>query len=253
MTVTRETKRRGDIEWHAYGCDEHDVSGYPGCTTMLGKKDKGYPFQQWLKRQGGLAAIRNLDALPSMVATSGEDATTKFLAAAADKLRDDAGDRGTRIHACADKMWTRQPFTADPDILVDVEHLRDWANHRKPKVIASEFMVISETHRYGATGDLLIETDLREWGKPNERATILIDVKTSKAAYAETALQLAAIRWADHGEAPVETATHYGVLHVRPGGTVLIPYDVTEREFAAFLACANLYYWDRDRAKEIKS
>jgi len=253
MSITRETKKRGDIEWHAYNCAEHGAQDFPGCTTMLGKKDKGYPFQQWLKRQGALAAIRNLAALSQMVETSGEEATTKFLAAAADKLRDDAGDRGTRIHDCADKMWTRQPFQPEPDILPDVEHLRDWANDRKPKVLASEFMVISEKHGYGATGDLLIETDLREWGKPKERATILIDVKTSKAAYAETALQLAAIRWADHSEAPIEKATHYGVLHVRPGGTVLIPYDVTEREFAAFLACADLYYWDKTRAKGIKA
>jgi hypothetical protein len=253
MTITRETKRRGDIEWHAYHCDEHGAEGFPGCTTMIGKKDKGFPFQTWLKRQGALAALKNMEALHAMVETSGEEATTKFLAAAADKLRDDAGDRGTRIHDCADKMWQREPFKPEPDIFVDVEHLRDWANGRKPKVLASEFAVISETHRYGATGDLLIETDLREWGKPKERATILIDVKTSKAAYAETALQLAAIRWADHSEAPIEKATHFGVLHVRPERTVLIPYDVTARDFDAFLACADLYYWDKTRAKEVKA
>ena len=143
------------------------------------------------------------------------------------------------------------------DIGPSVEGFRKWANDRKPVVKASEFMVISETHRYGATGDLVMVIDLREWGRPGEKGLVLADAKTGYLADT-IALQLAAIRWADHAGTPegiyrVPQATHFAALAVRPEGTELVPYDVTEAEFAAFLACRDLYEWDKKRSRKVKS
>jgi hypothetical protein len=237
--ITRETKRRGDIEWHAYGCDEHDVSDLPGATTLIGRKNVP-TLNNWLKAQGARAALRNLPALSQMVETSGEDAVVRFLAAAADKLRDDAGNRGTRVHAALDAIVKREPFETTEDIAGYVEGARKWLNDRKPTIVASEFMVVSESQRYGATGDLACVLDGEPW---------LLDWKTSKGVYETTALQLAAISRADHGAPP---ATRFGVLHVRADVTELVPFDVTDREWQAFLACRDLFEWDRTRAKEVK-
>lgn len=247
--IVRETKRRGEIEWHAYRCLPHLTGDLPGCTTIIGKKAKGFQFENWLKKQGARAALKNLPALSQMVETSGEDAVIRFLATAADKLRDDAGDVGTRVHAAIEAIVRRQPFEIDDDIGPSVEGFRKWANDRRPKVIAAEFTVVSESERYGATGDLACVLDGELW---------LIDNKTSTGVYETTALQLAAIRWADHAGTPdgvyaVPQATRFGVLHVRPEGTELVPFDVRpDTEFRAFLACRDLYEWDRTRAKAVK-
>lgn len=247
--VVRETKRRGEIEWHAYSCGIHGVTDLPGCTTIINQKSKP-GLETWFKRQGALAAVRQVGAIPSLLETATEDAVVKMLASAADKLRDTAGDMGTRVHEAVEAIVRRQPFEITDDIGPSVEGFRKWANDRKPKVMAAEFMVISEKHRYGATGDLACILDEDLW---------LIDVKTSTGVYETTALQLAAIRWADHSGKPedakpyaVPQATRFGVLHVRPDGTQLVPFGVTEEDFGAFLACRTLYAWDRTRAKEVK-
>lgn len=255
--LTRETKRRGDIEWHAYHCHIHDCGGLPGCTTIINKKAKPQ-LERWFKKQGALAAIRNIEGLPKLLETIGEDALAEAMGKASDKLRDDKGDSGTRIHAVIEAIFKQRPYGVEDDIGASIEGFRKWANDRRPEIKASEFMVISETHRYGATGDAVLVTDLREWGLPHEKALILVDAKTGYLADT-IAYQFAAIRWADHAGVPddpkpyaVPPATHFAALAVRPDGTELVPYDVRpDTEFKAFLACRDLYEWDKTRAKEV--
>lgn len=255
--VVRETKRRGDIEWHAYSCGIHGVSDLPGCTTIIGKKDKPQ-LANWFKKQGALAAVRNIDGLPKLIETIGEDAVVEAMAKAADKLRDDKGDAGTRVHAVIEATFKRQPFEVDEDIAASVAGFEKWLHDRKPQVKGSEFTVVSETNRYGATADAAMVLDLREWGLPHEKALVLVDAKTGYLADT-IAYQFAAIRWADHAGLPddpkpyaVPPATHFAALAVRPDGTELVPYDVTEREFRAFLACRDLYEWDRERSRQVR-
>jgi hypothetical protein len=243
--IARLTKRRGDVEWHSYSCPDHGVADLPGATTLIGRK--AVPtLNQWFKAQGARAALRNLPALSQMVETSGEDAVVRFLAAAADKLRDDAGAVGTQVHAALDAVVTRRPFEMTDAIAGHVEGARRWLNDRRPEVMASEFMVVSESERYGATGDLLAVLDGQLW---------ILDWKTSKGVYETTALQLAAIARADHGEdgQPVPPATRFGVLHVRADGTELVPFDVGDFEWRALLACRDLFEWDKQRSRKVRA
>ncbi len=259
MTTTglvRETKRRGDIEWHAYSCFIHETVGLPGATTVMNQKAKP-ALNDWFKRQGALAAIRQVDALPSLLKTSTEDAVVRLLASAADKLRDDKGDVGTRVHAAIEKMVKREPFEITEDIAAHVEHVQRFLKDRQPVVKASEFMVVSETHRYGATGDLAWVIDLREWGLPHEKALVLTDAKTGYIG-GEIALQLAAQRFADHSGRPddpkvyaVPQATHFAAWSVRADGCELVPFDVRPADWEAFLACRTLYDWDKTRSREV--
>jgi hypothetical protein len=257
--LVRETKRAGDVEYHAYSCYIHGCLGCPGCTTVIGKKEKGFFFQRFLRRSGARAALELMDSLPQLVATTGMDAVVDMLANAANKKRDEKGDAGTRVHSVIEAIFKRQPFEVDEDIGASIAGFEKWVHDRKPEVKASEFMVISEEHRYGATGDAALVIDLREWGLPHERALVLVDAKTGYLADT-IAYQFAAIRWADHAGVPgdpkpyaVPQTTHFAALSVRPDGTELVPYDVRpDTEFRAFLACRYLYEWDKTRSKEVR-
>jgi hypothetical protein len=258
VSVTRVTKRRGEIEWHAYGCITHEVTDLPGATTIMNQKAKPF-LMNWMKKQGALAAIRNRDGLPTLLETIGEDAVVEAMAKAADKLRDDKGDTGTRAHAAIEALVKKQPVEITEDIGAHVEHFQRFLRDRQPVVKASEFMVISETHRYGATGDLAWVIDLREWGLPHEKALVMTDAKTGYIG-SEVAFQLAAQRRADHSGLPddpkiyaVPPATHFAALSVRADGCDLVPFDVQEDDWQGFLACKRLYDWDRTRSKKVMS
>ena len=67
------------------------------------------------------------------------------------------------------------------------------------------------------------------------------------------------IAYADHAGMPgsdkaykVPEFTRFAALSVKPEGTVLVPYDVTDAEFEAFLDCKGLYDWDRQRSRKVK-
>lgn len=255
--ITRVTKSRGNISWHAYQCSTHPDGEYPGATTMIGKKAKGYQFEDWLKRQGALAACRAVEALPAMLETSTEDAVVKMLAASADKLRDTAGARGTAIHAGIEHFFHKERIADctrhEPPCSPDIEGIKPalagfwrWVQEARPTEIATEFMVIDHGHRYAATGDLRCRIGDDRW---------LIDAKSSKWLSTDTCLQLAAIEWAEHGEddQPTPKADRFGVLHVRDDGTELVEYPVTrERDFRDFLHCADMYYADKERKRLLR-
>lgn len=259
--IQRVTKRRGNISWHQYTDDCEGFAGqaYPGATTIINKKANPF-LSEWFKREGARAVLQQADKLPDLMSGFTEDSLVKMFASSADKKRDDAGDRGTHIHAAIEHFLNKEKVADcaetgrhDPPCSPDIEYIRPalagfwkWVQATQPRIVATEFMVISHEHRYAATGDLAcwIGDDL--W---------LIDAKTSKGVYETTALQLAAIRFADHGEdgKPPPQATRFGVLHVRDDATELVPFDVRpDTEFGAFLACRDLYEWDKSRARVVK-
>jgi len=259
--IERVTKRRGNISWHEYQCDggrQHDpIFGVAGATTMIGKK-ANYFLNEWFKKEGARAVIQKADELPSLIESFTEDSLVKMFASSADKKRDDAGDRGTRIHAGIEHFFLKERIAEctrhDPPCPPDIEDIKPalagfwrWVQDTQPRIVATEFMVISHEHRYAATGDLACYIGDDLW---------IIDAKTSKGVYETTALQLAAIRWAEHGEdgKPPPQATKFGVLHVRDDATELVPFDVRpDTEWRAFLACRDLYEWDKTRARKVKA
>jgi hypothetical protein len=111
-------------------------------------------------------------------------------------------------------------------------------------------MVYSETYGYGGTADLAAVVDGVAW---------LIDIKTGAKIYGETSLQLAGLdraEWVGRPGDPkkygVPKVERYGVLHVTDAGAELVPYDVTDAEFEAFLALRQGWQWRNDRARVVK-
>ena len=235
-------------EKHRYSWNEG--AKVPGVTSVMKMLDKSGPLVGWAKRETAACAVRNLALLETMVRDGGPEAATKWLSAIPDYQRETAAETGTLVHALAEAIHRKIEIEVDATTEPFISSYLRWTAVYRPHILNAEYMVYSEAHRYGGTADLAAKINGETW---------LIDIKTGKAAYPETALQLAALHFADFAgrlddgrRYKVPAATRFGVLHIRPEQTELIPYGVTEADYGAFLACRELYDWTELRAPLVK-
>ena len=241
-------------ERHGYRwSDGITVTGtLPSVTTIIGIVDKSGPLIGWAKRITAEAAVDNRDQLATWMELGGRDGAISLLTKAASVKRDKAADVGTRVHALAESIARGVPVELTdeerPYLAAYQRFLADW----EPRYLAAEEMVVSLTHYYGGTFDAIVEMAGDTW---------LIDYKTSKGTYPETALQLSAYAGADFIGRPGDPKryefppiTAYGVLHLRPengGQYEVIPYNVTQATFNAFLYARRLYEWREGEAQTV--
>lgn len=113
-------------------------------------------------------------------------------------------------------------------------------DHYNPEFVASEFTVWSDKLDYAGTADLHLRIN---------GMNILVDTKTGQNIYPETAMQLAAIAFADvlidvnGSEAPVPSFDRYGILHLRPRSAKLAPVENIEAAFECFKALRVAFDW----------
>lgn len=253
----------------------------PGVTTVIKTLDKSGPLIGWAQRETAVAAVRNVSSLAAHIenhrmpdplcpiCTSAgatwngpSDAAVLWLKRMPGYQRDASADLGTRVHAKAEALARRARLAGTAEFLrtPEVEITPDeapfvtayilWKERSRAQIVNAEYMVYSESHRYGGTADAAFWIAGELW---------LGDYKTGSSVFPETALQLAGLHGADWAGVPGDSkkyalpkATRFGVLHIRPEGAELIPYDVGPQEFDAFLACRRLLAWTTDRAPLIK-
>ena len=238
-------------ETHGYVWnDGHKATAVlPSVTTIMGVLDKSGPLIGWAKRITAEAAVDNRDQMAGWVEMAGRDGAISLLTKAASVKRDKAADVGTRVHALAESIarGQRVELTEEerPFLTAYQRFLEEW----KPRYLAAEEMVVSLTHGYGGTFDAIVEMAGDTW---------MLDTKTSKGVYPETSLQLAAYSRADFIGRPgdgrrysIPPVTAHGVLHLRPEGYEVVPYDVTPYTFSAFLAAHALYEWRETEATKV--
>lgn len=232
---------------HVYRWNDGDP--LPSVTTILSIVDKSGPLVGWAKREVSNAAIRHLSTLQTMVETAGADSAARWLGTIPGYQRDTAADVGTQVHALAEALSKGQtvdvPADLGPYIVAYQRFLADW----RPTYLAAEEMVCSLPYRYAGTLDAIMEIRRETW---------LIDLKTSKGVYPETALQLAAYAHAGFiGRAGtsrrfrIPPINRFGVLHLRPEGYQLVPFAVTRDTFRVFLHALALYRWREEEGKTI--
>ena len=211
----------------------------PSVTTITKTLSTGDALVGWAKRETAACAVRNLDLLNRMVADGGPSAAQSWLQGIPDFQRDTAADLGSRVHALAEATVRGEEVELTEEERPFVESYQRWLAEIQPDFIALEEMVCSTTHGYAGTFDSIAWIDGERW---------LLDIKTGKAVYDETALQLVAYARADFIGRPGDATryslppvTRFGVIHVRPEKTRLVPFAVDERIWDGFLACLRLY------------
>ena len=122
-----------------------------------------------------------------------------------------------------------------------IEFVRYYTAKAGLRFIDSEFTVWSDTYGYAGTADLAMVLN---------DEYVLADTKTGKAAYPDTAMQLAPLAKADYiitpdGEAKtLYPFTKFAILHLRPMSYQLIPVYNIDEAFKAFLGLKAEFDWD---------
>ncbi len=215
------------------------------------------------------AAVRNAERVASIVAESPvvEDTlwahpAVAYLRAMPGYKKDAAAAGGTKLHAVAEAMGKgEKPDVDDATYPMAEQYYRGFIEKHRPQFHPDyiEFMVVSVEHEYAGTMELACRIGEDLW---------LLDVKTSTKdiglgprdfPYTETTLQLAAGHFADFVGKPddpkryaIPPATRFGVIAVTATECELVEYSVTPADFSTFLACRNVWGWNRDRRGEAK-
>jgi hypothetical protein len=236
MTIERRNYGRG----HGYKVDGRKM---PGVTTILGKTMPKEALINWAATTTANYAVDNWDDL-------GGQPPSKRLKALLDARfadRDQAANRGTDVHALAEKYISGEevdvPEALDGHVRAYEQFVRDF----DVTPVQVEFVVANRTVGYCGTVDLL--ADIK-----NRRA--LLDIKTSRSGiFAETALQLTAY---EHAEVYVDAAGHeqpmtdlgieqVAAIHVTADSYQLIPIQNRDEIWAYFRHLAWLYYRQEDQ------
>lgn len=220
----------------------------PGVTGILKVIDKP-AIVPWAQGMVAEAAIANRSQLEEWVKVGGVEGAVQLLRRAAETKRDAAANRGVTIHALAASIVQGQPVTIPEDIASTVMGYVKWIERFQPEFLAVEEMVFSYAHNYGGTLDVIAKIATEVW---------LLDLKSSKGIYPDSACQLSGYgeaefigRTGDPRQYVLPHIDQYGIVHVTPEGSELIPYDVTGAEFKAFLAARALHDWRANRSRSV--
>jgi hypothetical protein len=174
--------------------------------------------------------------------------------------RDKAADLGTRIHHRAEKMALLAPFAADPEVDPYARQLtlfwERWGVDLEQDIVAAEITFVHRRLGYAGTGDvmILLRTGSRRIKGLRTKQLWLLDYKTSatrpaSSVYPENAMQLAALRYAEHVLLPDDTdgqvppIQRTGVLNLRQRSHALVPMPGNRRTFRAFRGALETTKW----------
>jgi hypothetical protein len=220
MTLLRKETKWG----HNYRLDGKPV---PGVTTLI---SKGYPkpmLVNWAARTVAEYCADNFDLMRE-VRAQGRDELVDLLKGAHYRDRDKAAARGTDVHQLAEEILNGQEVEVPEHLQGFVDGYVAFIDRWKIDPIVTEKPCANRQWWYAGTFDAIVEIGAGQLkGK-----RLLLDWKTSKGVYGETAMQLAAYRHADFyaledgTEVQMPEVDGLGVVHVRPDGCDL--YEIQD-------------------------
>lgn len=226
---------------HRYKLDGLPVTGV---TTLIGGGVPKPALVLWAPRVVAewVTDAENRARLDELLAGDPADAIRE-LKGLPTKLRDEAGVRGTAVHALAESLIHGGEVEAPEDIAPFVEGYAAFLDQWQITPLLTERPCANRTDWYAGMFDLFATSPLLAGGKP-----IQIDLKTSRGVYGETALQTAAYAKAefymdengDEQELPEIAATY--VAHVTAEGTAIYELardrEQIDQHYQMFLAAA---------------
>ena len=238
--------RRNHGSGHVYYLDGERAPGVtailrqtpkPGLIDHAGKVTANYAIDHW-DELALLPISERLDALNR--ARSAELQT--------------AARRGTTVHRLAAALNAGEQVGVPEELAGHVDSYLDFLHRVDPMVVAIELVVASRSHRYCGTADLVADLGalLLDDGEQLDACRWLLDIKTSRGLYAESALQTCAYSRADvwldqSGRLRLMRdlgIKRCGVVHVRADGWDLRPVDAGDATWDYFLHLRWLYARD---------
>jgi hypothetical protein len=228
---TAPIKRIETAKGHHY----KDATGQrvPGVTTIIGDGVPKPALINWAANVTAEYAVDHWDEL----GTLGPAVRLKRLQGARYDAKDEAARRGIEVHRAAELLVAGKEVQVPDEIAGHVEAYARFLDEFDVEPVHVEFSAVSYRWGYAGTADLCCWLTLPERG----RVLTLDDLKTSRSGvFGETALQLAAYRYADKWIVdgveidPLEVAFCFGI-HVRGDGYDLIPVEAGEDQHKAFL------------------
>lgn len=220
------------IDKVAFGKPTHyyeDANGkrIPGVTTILNEGLPKPALINWAANATAEAAVNRWDELTDM----GPADRLKILKAARYADRDAAAKRGTEVHDLAEKLMLGQEVTVPDELRGHVEAYVKFLDDWQPEPVLTEVTVINYTHGYAGTLDMVMDCRSQR---------VLADIKTTRSGiYGETALQLAAYRYAEvyltaDGEKDLPDIDDTWAIWVRGDGYSVIPVNTSPAVFDDF-------------------
>lgn len=219
----------------------HPATGdlVPSVTNILSVINKPA-----LPRWAAKVVAEQAAAMKSSLRNLEDDEIVDLLKGAPWRSSTRAANRGTTIHGYLEaRMLGVKPDEISGEAARFRRAADKWLNEWKPEPVAVERTVFAPD--YAGTGDLWCVIKGRTW---------LIDYKTSKAIYAEGALQLAALnactlaaQVADDvvTTVPNEPAERCGVLRIGEDGWELAEVRDWREQAGTFRACLELWHWQQ--------
>jgi hypothetical protein len=205
----------------------------PGVTTIIGDGVPKPALINWAANATAEAAIDQWDDLGQLAPAQ----RLKRLKDARYEVKDKAARRGTEVHAAAERLLDGQPVQVPDEIAGHVEAYARFLDEFKVEPLHVEFSCVSYRWGYAGTADLCAWVQLPDRG----RSLLLMDLKTTRSGiFGETALQLAAYRYADKwiaGDTEIDPpeVEYCAGIHVRGDGYDLVPVEAGEQEHKDFL------------------
>jgi hypothetical protein len=206
---------------------------YPSVSSILNYFPKNQFFHSWLKDVG-----HNSDIIAAKAAAEGtqvHNAVESFI-------------NGNEIN------WIDEYGNAiySLDVWKMILKFADFWNTHKPELIATEYHLFSDNHKYAGTADLIVKLKGKVW---------LMDVKTSNSLHTSYDLQLAsyAKAWNETHDTPIEET---GILWLKAAtrgegkgdaiqgkGWQLKSIGDIDRNFEMFLKIYDIYKLENPDAK----
>lgn len=242
MVLVTDPALAKPTEWGRFYVHPGSRAEVPSITNIIGMKFKPL-FRAGLKKAAGYAA-ENRERLAALT----EDEVFKLVSNPPNK-DDEPSAIGDLVHKWCEEYIVSGGIGPPAEDVRAAHNTARWmyetwlkfVERYKPQFTGSEFTVWSNRYGYAGTGDFSAYINGRH---------VLVDIKTGKAAYAEVAMQLAAIARADFvltpdgTESPVPQYDAYAVLHLRPRGARLHPVVNIEEAFQAFLGLKQVFDWN---------
>ena len=204
----------------------------PGVTGILSDGLPKPALITWAANSTAEFAIDQWERLSSLTPS----VRLKELQGARWAVKDAAANKGTAVHALAEKLVAGEEVDVPDELVGHAESYARWLDEFQVEPVRVEFSVVSYRWGYAGTGDLI--ADVTHLGV---KRRLLIDLKTNRSGiFGETGLQLAAYRWADvlvtgDTEEPMPQVEGCAAVHIRADGCDLVPVIADEAQHKQFL------------------